>query len=93
LKNRFPAHVSNAKGHLFRFGEKVVHVTVEHAPDDAQGKNFLGNDLGRVEHVEIEFVREFLVEQREAKIVFREISLVNVRFCPDGRGRWPNLYS
>src|SRR5690606_556464 len=47
--------VGHAKGRLFRLGEEIVRVAVQrHATDDAQRHEFLGNDLGGVQHIEAE---------------------------------------
>ena len=60
--------VADAEGDLLGFGEVVVDVAVEHhAADDAQREDLFGDELGGVEHVEVELVGEVLVEELDAE--------------------------
>ena len=53
--------VLRAERDLLGLGEEVVDAAVEHQPADAADRNLLlGNDLGRVEHIELELVGEVL---------------------------------
>ena len=49
--------VRGAEGDLLGLGEEVVGPAVEdHAPDDLQGDELFGHELGRVEVIELEAV-------------------------------------
>ena len=43
-------------------------------PTGIGGKHLLRNELGRIEHVEVETVGEVLVEQLDLQLPFREIA-------------------
>jgi hypothetical protein len=61
---------------LLGLGEEVVDVAVEHhLPDDLQRDDLLGDQLGRIEHVEVEAVGGLLVERLDAEFPLREIAL------------------
>ena len=68
----------NILGHerdLFGLGEEIVGHAVEHQPANRDRRqNLLRNDLGRIEHVEVEAVGEILVEQLQAQLPFREVA-------------------
>ena len=67
--------VLGAEGDLLGLGEEVVDHAVEHQPaDDADRQELFGDDLGRVEHVEVELVGEVLVEQLHAQLPFGEVA-------------------
>ena len=67
--------VLRAKRDLLCFGEEVVDAAVEHqAAHAAHGNLLLGDDLRRVEHVEVEFVGEVLIEQLQAQLPLREVA-------------------
>ena len=52
---------------LLGLGEEIVDATVKHQPaDDPDRDLFLGDDLGRVEHVEVESIGELVVEELQA---------------------------
>ena len=56
-------NVTWTESDLLRLREKVVWVSIEHHfPDDLHGHVFLGDDLGCVEHVELETIRNLLIE-------------------------------
>ena len=53
--------------------KKLSTHAVEHQPADAADRDLLlGDDLGRVEHVEVELVGEVLVEQLQAELPLRD---------------------
>ena len=63
------------EGDLFGFGEEVVRHPVEDQPSHRDRReDFLRNDLGRIQHVEIETICKILVEQLQAELPFRELS-------------------
>ena len=67
--------VLRAERDLLGLGEEVVDAAVEHqAADAADGNLLLGNDLGGVEHVEVELIGEVLVEQLQAQLPLRKIA-------------------
>ena len=64
-------HMRGAKGDLFCLGEKVVGIPVQnHAPDRLDRDEFLGDELGRIQHVETELLRVRLAEQLHAELPF-----------------------
>ena len=68
-------HVLGHERDLLGLGEEIVRHPVEHQPADRDRRqHFFRNDLGRIEHVEIETVGEFLVEQLDLQFPFREIA-------------------
>src|ERR1700690_312454 len=69
-------HVTRMERRLLRFGKEVDRVAVEHyPPKDLDGNNPLRNDLGRVQNVEVETCRLFLVERLNAKLPLGESAL------------------
>ena len=67
--------VLGAEGDLLGFGEEVVDHAVEHEPaDHADRQLLLGDDLGRVEHVEGELVGEGVVEDLQAELPLRKVA-------------------
>ncbi len=59
--------VTQVESHLLGFGEVVVGVAIEgHFTDRHHGHQFLGNELGRVQQVEIEFVFVFFLHDLNA---------------------------
>ena len=55
--------VLRAERHLLGLGEEVVHHAVEHQPADQPHRHLLlRDDLGGIEHVELELVGELVVE-------------------------------
>src|SRR5688572_363681 len=64
-------NVLRAKRDLLGLGEEIVDTTIKHESADAPNRHvLLRNDFGSVEHVEIEFVREILIEQLQPKFPF-----------------------
>ena len=65
--------VLRAERHLLGLGEEVVDDAVEHEAADRLHRHlFLGDELGRVEHVEREAVGEVVVEQLDPELPLRE---------------------
>src|ERR1700722_2690121 len=61
---------------LFRFGKEVDRVAVKHHPsNDLDRNDFLRNDLGRVQNIEVETGRLLLVERLNAKLPFGKSAL------------------
>jgi hypothetical protein len=71
-----PRHdVLRAERHLLRLGEEVVDAPVQDQPADRLHRHlFLGDDLGRVEHIEGEPLGERLVEELQAQLPFGVIA-------------------
>jgi len=68
-------HVLRHERHLLGLGEEIVRHAIEHqSADRLRRQDFLGNDLRRIEHVEIEAVGEGLVEQLHLQFPFREVA-------------------
>ena len=68
-------HVLGHERDLLGLGEEIVGHAVEHqAADRDRRQQFLRDELGRIEHVELELVGEVLVEQLELQFPFREIA-------------------
>ena len=56
--------VLRAKRDLLGFGEEIIDTTVEHESTDAPNRHvLLGNDLGSIEHIEVELVGEIFIEE------------------------------
>src|SRR6202020_492144 len=69
-------HVTRMERSLLRFGKEVDRVAVEHhPPNDLDGNDFLRNDLGRVQNIEVETGRLLLVERLNAKLPLGESAL------------------
>ncbi len=67
-----------AERHLFRLGEEIVDGAVEHeTADRPNGDLFLGNELGGVENVELEVLRERLVEHLQAEFPLRAVAALD----------------
>ena len=61
--------VAEVERRLLGLREEVVRVVVEdHPPDDRDRHLLLGDDLGRVEHVELELLEGLLGEQLHAQL-------------------------
>ena len=70
--------VAGAVGDLLGLGEEVVRVAVQHhAPDHPQRNELLGDELGRVEHVEVEAVGLLLGEGLQAELPLGEVAAVD----------------
>jgi len=66
------------KRRLLGLGEEVVDVAVEHHPaDHLERDDLLGDQLGRIEHVEVEAVGGLLVERLDTEFPLREITIVD----------------
>ncbi len=71
-------HILGAEGDLLGLGEEIIDDPVEHQPpDDADGHQFLRDQLGRVEDVEVEAVGKRIVEQLHAQLPLREVAAVD----------------
>ena len=72
-----PGHdVLGAERDLLGLGEEVVDHPVEHQPADPADRDLLlGDELGRVEHVEVEAVGELVVEELQAELPLGEVAL------------------
>ena len=71
-------HVLRHERNLLGLGEEIVGHAVEHqAPDRDRLEDLFGNDLGRIEHVEVEAVGKLLIEELHAQLPFGEISGLN----------------
>ncbi|MCY1178470.1 hypothetical protein D9M73_188190 [compost metagenome] len=67
--------VPRAEGYLFGFGKKVVRIAVEHhLAQRRDGYQFLRDDLGRVQQVEVEFVFVSLRHNLHAQFPFRVVT-------------------
>ena len=65
---------SRVEGHLFGLREVVLRVPVQHQfADTANGHHFLGNQLGRVEQVEVERMPILLIHHLHAELPFGEV--------------------
>ena len=70
--------VGGEEGDLLGLGEEIVDVAVEReAADDPGREHFLGDQLGRVEHVVGQACREFLVEALDREFPHREVAVVD----------------
>ena len=70
--------VLGAEGDLLGLGEEIVDDAVENeAADGADRHLLLGDEFGRIEHVEFELVREGVVEQLNAEFPFGKIAAVD----------------
>ena len=70
--------VLRAEGDLLGLGEEIVDIGIERQrADDLDRDLFLGDDLGRVEHVEFELFGEFLVEHLDAEVPLRIVARVD----------------
>ena len=68
-------HVAGMKGDLFGFGEDVVGVAVEHhATERLQRRQFLGDDLRRIENVEGKLRGKLLIEGLDGELELREVA-------------------
>jgi len=70
--------VRRQEGDLLGLGEEIVDVAVErHAADDLDGDIFLGDQLGRIEHVVRLLLRKGFVKDLHAQIPRREVARVD----------------
>ena len=73
LKSIAGRNVLGAERDLLGLSEEVVDHAVEHQPpDDTHRQQLLGDQLGRVQDVEVKAIGEVLVEQLHAKLPLRE---------------------
>ena len=69
-------HMAGMERDLLRFGKEVYGIAIEdHPPNDFDGNDFLRNDLGRVQDVEVQTRRLLLVERLNAKLPLGEGAL------------------
>ena len=67
--------VLGAERHLLRLREEVVDRPIEHeATDTPYRQHLLGDQLGRVEDVELEPIREAIVEHLHAELPLGEVT-------------------
>ena len=70
--------VLRAERDLLGLGEEIVDHPVQHeAADGPERYQLLRDDLGGVEHVEIEAVSEILVEELQPELPFRVIAILD----------------
>ena len=63
---------------MFCLSKEVVHIAIEYQPaHDAERQNFLRDNLGGVQNVEIEVVCKLLVEELKTEFPLRKIAVVN----------------
>src|SRR5690606_15933146 len=68
-------HVLRHERDLLGLGEEIVRHAVEHqAADGYRLEDFFRDDFGRVEDVELETVREFLIEELKVQFPLGKIS-------------------
>ena len=72
-----PGHnMAGMESNLLGLGKKVVRVAVErHLADASHRHQFFGNDLGRIEQIEIELVLVLFLDHLHAQFPFREIAV------------------
>ena len=67
--------VLGAERDLLGLGEEVVGIAIEHHPADRAHRNQLfGNELGRIEQVEVETCSAFLVEELHAELPLGKVA-------------------
>ena len=67
--------VLRAESHLFRLGEEVLDVAIEHQPPhSAHWHELLGDELGRIERVERQQRGRLRVEQLQPELPFGEVA-------------------
>ncbi len=67
--------VLGAESDLLGLGEEIVDIAVKHQPpDDSDGHLLFGDQLGRVEDVELERVGEIVVEHLQSQLPFRIVA-------------------
>ncbi len=70
--------MAGMEGDLLGLGEEIDRVLVQHhAADRRQRDDLLGDDLGRIEDVEVELVGRLLVEGLDVERPFGEVALVD----------------
>ena len=68
--------VAGMERRLLGLGEEVVRVAVEHhLADHFERHDFLRDQLGGIEHVEVEAVGRLLVERLDGELEFGEVAL------------------
>ncbi len=71
-------HVTRMERGLLGFREEVDRVAIQqHPTDDLDGNNFLRNDLGRIQNVEVETGCLLFVERLDAKFPLGKSALVD----------------
>ena len=67
--------VAGVERDLLGFSEEIVDAAVKHQPtDDPDRDLLLGDDLGRVEHVEVEGIGESVVEELKPQLPLRVVA-------------------
>ena len=70
--------VPGVEGDLLRLGEEVVGVAVEGELADAlHGHELLGDELGRIEQIEVEGILVLLLDDLHAELPLREIAVLD----------------
>ena len=65
-------------GGLFGLREEIIRVAIKHHPTDHfERDHLLGNELGRIEDIEIETIGGALVEALDAEFIFGEVALID----------------
>ena len=65
-------------GDLLGLREEIIRVAIEHHPtDDFERDDLLGNELGRIEDIEIEAIGGALVEALDAEFLFGKVALLD----------------
>ena len=71
-------NVAGMKSNLLSFGKEVIGIAIESQLADALHRNDLfGNDLGRIEQIEIEIVLVFFFDDLNAKLPFGIVAVLN----------------
>ena len=64
-------NVLRAERDLLGLGKEIVHTAIEHEPADAtDGDILLRDDLGGIEHIEVESLGKVLIEKLQAQLPF-----------------------
>ncbi len=70
-----PGNVLRHERDLFSLGKEIIRHPIQHQPSDRYWlDDFFRNQLRRVEHIEIETVREVLIEELHAQFPFRKVA-------------------
>jgi hypothetical protein len=68
-------NVLRAERDLFGLGKEIVHTAIEDEPADAaDGDILLRDDLGGIEHIEVESLGKVLIEELQTQFPFREVA-------------------
>ncbi len=70
--------VPRMERHLLGLGEEVVGVAVQRQPADALHRHQLfGDELGRIEQIEVELVLVLLLDHLDAELPFRKVAVLD----------------